>query len=210
MRGTLLADSDEKAVEGIIPAYAGNTFPGRWSGHVEGDHPRVCGEHRKTQDRSSAFRGSSPRMRGTPTGTPRVRHRLGIIPAYAGNTRHHRRHHRHAEDHPRVCGEHESEQPPAVAGRGSSPRMRGTRFRSSLRRGPAGIIPAYAGNTQRRRTPRPRGRDHPRVCGEHEKRQRLNADVEGSSPRMRGTPSGQLCCQRNMGIIPAYAGNTLA
>ena len=53
------------------------------------DHPRVCGEHIKVYNGLDSRTGSSPRMRGAPTGrsgywTTTIR----IIPAYAGSTLH--------------------------------------------------------------------------------------------------------------------------
>ena len=52
-------------------------------------------------------------------------------------------------------------------------------------------------------------RDHPRVCGEHGSRAIRNLEPMGSSPRMRGTHGPYASDSRNMGIIPAYAGNTI-
>ena len=50
---------------GIIPADAGNTVPPAiWPYHPQ-DHPRGCGEHRRSSLGSSIQVGSSPRMRGT-------------------------------------------------------------------------------------------------------------------------------------------------
>ena len=66
MRGTLVEDFHELVAEGIIPAYAGNT----WFSFPRGD----------------ASSGSSPRMRGTLIYTLYHIVSSGIIPAYAGNT----------------------------------------------------------------------------------------------------------------------------
>ena len=71
-----------------------------------------------------------------------------------------------------------------------------------------GIIPAYAGNTPLLVTGRLKGRDHPRVCGEHSFSQAKGHLVTGSSPRMRGTLYPSRRSARSPGIIPAYAGNT--
>ena len=91
---------------GIIPAYAGNTISQARRYSKRWDHPRVCGEHRKFIINHDFFKGSSPRMRGTPMSSahlamrsgssPRMRGThsvarerdavVGIIPAYAGNT----------------------------------------------------------------------------------------------------------------------------
>ena len=92
--------------------------------------------------------------------------------------------------------------------RGSSPRMRGTPIACRILSAPAGIIPAYAGNTARYRNLRKLYWDHPRVCGEHRQHGLHGRHQSGSSPRMRGTlnyPSGDA---EAAGIIPAYAGNT--
>ena len=91
---------------------------------------------------------------------------------------------------------------------GSSPRMRGTLFTALTAPYAAGIIPAYAGNT----IPAPWYvrccRDHPRVCGEHHITSIMVHLSWGSSPRMRGTPHHINHGATQLGIIPAYAGNT--
>ena len=155
--------------------------------------------------------GSSPRMRGT-------RHiRCQSTPG--------------PWDHPRVCGEHRQRFGRTYYVRGSSPRMRGTpsswilscvvlagsspRMRGTLEAGTGtkdnpGIIPAYAGNTSMG-SPLPSGNgDHPRVCGEHIMALRFAVPSLGSSPRMRGTHVGDVLGGQGDGIIPAYAGNTMA
>ena len=91
--------------------------------------------------------GSSPRMRGTHQGWRDDGEVDGIIPAYAGNTLSPRLRAPVRRDHPRVCGEHQSVSVDIDNATGSSPRMRGTRFRRRHVFAPAGIIPAYAGNT---------------------------------------------------------------
>ena len=86
MRGTLHVGDAIPDLDGIIPAYAGNTHVGPSKRRRHGDHPRVCGEH--TRRSSGVFRskGSSPRMRGTLSGKWERQRNHGIIPAYAGNT----------------------------------------------------------------------------------------------------------------------------
>ena len=70
-------------------------------------------------------------MRGTHQIFRHVRGKIGIIPAYAGNTEQIPHCVRHARDHPRVCGEHEGIAHDAKSGTGSSPRMRGTLRRTA-------------------------------------------------------------------------------
>ena len=154
--------------------------------------------------------GSSPRMRGT-LGEPTVdQDDVGIIPAYAGNTPTPRLDRSGSGDHPRVCGEHVAEAADRTASGGSSPRMRGTPLPSVILLDERRIIPAYAGNTRRRRTHEGSNRDHPRVCGEHTMRPTRHRVRLGSSPRMRGTPYPSKLGSNRRGIIPAYAGNTFS
>ena len=147
-------------------------------------------------------------MRGTPPDRVRIPPAHGIIPAYAGNTEAQSIPPGTNRDHPRVCGEHVFGSSQSQRTRGSSPRMRGT---LCGRRGNAyceGIIPAYAGNTMIYNTSSVSLRDHPRVCGEHERFESQRVKVEGSSPRMRGTHADIFNIGFQHGIIPAYAGNT--
>ena len=111
-------------------------------------------------------------------------------------------------DHPRVCGEHLACVVTLLLAAGSSPRMRGTRMRSSVRGIQIGIIPAYAGNTASCSSSTHCSRDHPRVCGEHSADPWMLSEATGSSPRMRGTQVRRGVRLGRRGIIPAYAGNT--
>ena len=172
------------------------------------DHPRVCGEHSIAHVPWHVAQGSSPRMRGTRPFAFSRQSRVGIIPAYAGNTTGENTFIRPTRDHPRVCGEH---LPPARcphAQTGSSPRMRGTRTPASRESVQNGIIPAYAGNTHVEERTYSSCRDHPRVCGEHADLREHDHIGRGSSPRMRGTPTASGVGVPLIGIIPAYAGNT--
>ena len=53
-------------------------------------------------------------------------------------------------------------------------------------------------------------RDHPRVCGEHKNGIPFRTQVQGSSPRVRGTRMRTAEWSCNIGIIPACAGNTMS
>ena len=148
MRGTQPSCFSATRDDGIIPAYAGNTEYERSLCPMCGDHPRVCGEHIRFMSWRSTRPGSSPRMRGTQSCPQSAISTRGIIPAYAGNTRRTRYWQMHGRDHPRVCGEHTGIKVGGMMGEGSSPRMRGTRFRVGNTWRVVGIIPAYAGNTE--------------------------------------------------------------
>ena len=149
MRGTLIIGASARTMQGIIPAYAGNTVVVIMVAWGVRDHPRVCGEHFRGFSSFAFPWGSSPRMRGTRR-PPVLRLRFRrIIPAYAGNTSLLPSRLGSARDHPRVCGEHAAMTLDVYADLGSSPRMRGTRQGRARRDHPGGIIPAYAGNTLR-------------------------------------------------------------
>ena len=148
MRGTHRFDSVGHYPAGIIPAYAGNTSTSSMVTVRPPDHPRVCGEHSGVSAPSAVRAGSSPRMRGTRRQQDRRRRRIGIIPAYAGNTTSKTSSRTLSGDHPRVCGEHVSTKKRRSSLRGSSPRMRGTPLACGPRMRTPWIIPAYAGNTQ--------------------------------------------------------------
>ena len=167
MRGTRPFAFSRQSRVGIIPAYAGNTAICLFSPVSRWDHPRVCGEHHWRKYFYSPYTGSSPRMRGTRAVCCDGDDRIGIIPAYAGNTRKAHPKPQTGRDHPRVCGEHARQRHGRACKTGSSPRMRGTRMWKSARTVRAGIIPAYAGNTQICGSMTISDGDHPRVCGEH-------------------------------------------
>ena len=111
--------------------------------------------------------------------------------------------------HPRVCGEHPTEFTAGTSTIGSSPRVRGTLQASlglSMNRR---FIPACAGNTRTLiDSTRPQS-VHPRVCGEHPVEILVAPLCDGSSPRVRGTPSPGRSHRSGSRFIPACAGNTI-
>ena len=152
------------------------------------DHPRSCGEHSSPSLPPFFEPESSPLVRGARTTRPLRRQRAGIIPARAGSTSSSSEEERRAGDHPRSCGEH------------ATPRPTG--------RGGWGIIPARAGSTRQAQAAR-RGRgDHPRSCGEHAIADSKFDTTMGSSPLVRGAPSGSTTRSAASRIIPARAGST--
>ena len=154
------------------------------------DHPRIRGEHRR------AAGG--------------VRQRLGIIPAYAGNTRqfknacrfnggssphtrgtriHTNRNCIYRWDHPRIRREHRARGSPRGVGRRIIPAYAGnTTAVSNCENAVTGSSPHTRGTRSPRLSAAERCWDHPRIRGEH-----------GRSPFL---------FYFNSGIIPAYAGNT--
>ena len=85
-RGTRVAEFLTNARVGLIPARAGNTVnPARVYPNTRA-HPRSRGEHVWVVRFPAAPSGSSPLARGTHGSSGIFAHRLGLIPARAGNT----------------------------------------------------------------------------------------------------------------------------
>ena len=91
---------------------------------------------------------------------------------------------------------------------GSSPLARGTPSSRHGSRRWQRIIPACAGNTHLYHSLSEIHQDHPRLRGEHCKRCLRPFLMGGSSPLARGTLQKVPGSRREVGIIPACAGNT--
>ena len=107
-----------------------------------------------------------------------------------------------------MCGEHPSSIALTIGAAGSSPHVRGALTHQLIARHRAGIIPACAGSTVQVMLQQSKGRDHPRMCGEHNIRAKSAARVVGSSPHVRGARTPIRMDVFYPGIIPACAGST--
>ena len=65
VRGTSTTSAALAMFEGLIPAGAGNIEDRSLNRQHSGAHPRRCGEHEMFLRAISAFKGSSPQVRGT-------------------------------------------------------------------------------------------------------------------------------------------------
>ena len=186
MRGKPAACGRGPLAVRIIPAHAGQTIALRYPQTTCPDHPRACGANYDAQADPKGNAGSSPRMRGK-----RGRERHGrwchrIIPAHAGQTRHHQTCRRPRPDHPRACGANKRSVDLQGSGVGSSPRMRGKHDVSKGARQRRRIIPAHAGQTPSWGCRCLPWSDHPRACGANTLPESWRPPMDGSSPRMRG------------------------
>ena len=86
VRGSPHGTQVESLYPGIIPAGAGLTFSRSVSRYRYWDHPRGCGAHPNFFMRFLSLKGSSPRVRGSPSTTGGCINSPGIIPAGAGLT----------------------------------------------------------------------------------------------------------------------------
>ena len=192
----------------IIPAYAGSTGVPESEMLRAADHPRIRGEHNPRNCSTVAVNGSSPHTRGAPKLTRWTGRQWRIIPAYAGSTLACRESSREGPDHPRIRGEHVVQDEIPDRDTGSSPHTRGAPELPDRIAHRAGIIPAYAGSTPAGRFSSRRGRDHPRIRGEHLERLLDPGGFGGSSPHTRGAQKLRDTVSGPRGIIPAYAGST--
>ena len=152
------------------------------------DHPRRCGEHRRTGEAGPASGGSSPQMRGARLEIEVHPVPGRIIPADAGSTATLDTATASKQDHPRRCGEHARQASTGPLSAGSSPQMRGARPPPGYSRVARRIIPADAGSTLCRSCISRSAMDHPRRCGEHLTQPSTGSPDQGSSPQMRGAP----------------------
>ena len=91
---------------------------------------------------------------------------------------------------------------------GSSPLTRGKPFLMVGQFNIAGLIPAHAGKTERRRRGDHRPRAHPRSRGENGLVVAWAVVRHGSSPLTRGKPHPRAYPRLPRGLIPAHAGKT--
>ena len=187
VRGTHMPGHGERQLLRFIPACAGNAFYDNSDAAKSAVHPRVCGERTAKVRFGNDGAGSSPRVRGTLAWVGQWEAGLRFIPACAGNAA--------------------SRAASAVSGFGSSPRVRGTLDTLEKMRGIMRFIPACAGNAIPRDSAQSHPAVHPRVCGERLRDTYGFRHADGSSPRVRGTPSRLDQRQNRVRFIPACAGN---
>ena len=171
-------------------------------------HPRSRGENRHYRRAVARARGSSPLTRGKRR-AERTQSALGrLIPAHAGKTRSVYCRVPSTRAHPRSRGENDAIQRGTLMYDGSSPLTRGKRGPGRDGDGRGRLIPAHAGKTSPRTTPRSGRKAHPRSRGENEGKVAVLALGYGSSPLTRG--KRELPGRRGLlpGLIPAHAGKT--
>ena len=226
VRGNLAGVAEEVAVQGSIPACAGEPPWMRRRAMRCGVYPRVCGGTRYEPGDADVVLGLSPRVRGNPALADAVQSGAGSIPACAGEPRPGVPGYRAGRVYPRVCGGTWKIAPslrllevyPRVCGGtgrrrrrrsapyGLSPRVRGNQSGSAPGAGWQRSIPACAGEPGVVGMVQQHWGVYPRVCGGTSVCGWRRRPSEGLSPRVRGNlqqlPDG-LLCRRS---IPACAG----
>ena len=156
----------------------------------------------------SRLYGSSPCVRGT---RRQGRHTLiayRFIPVCTGNTARSYLGGTPQTVHPRVYGEHLLQRHFVWPLFGSSPCVRGTHFDHQTDAFYTRFIPVCTGNTNASLVLPIIISVHPRVYGEHNRRNRMTTGESGSSPCVRGTLPRYRHNPRNHRFIPVCTGNT--
>ena len=94
------------SAERFIPTHVGNTPLNAAGATSNPVHPHACGEHQLIVLRPAEYRGSSPRMWGTPTKQRNNHDYKRFIPTHVGNTVVGSRWRYSQTVHPHACGEH--------------------------------------------------------------------------------------------------------
>ena len=188
MRGKVRLARSALATARITPAHAGKRKPRARHRRQREDHPRPCGEKKPYMRKLLTGAGSPPPMRGKAAALGAAPVRVRITPAHAGKSKWRIKECRLAKDHPRPCGEKRPCSVPHCAARGSPPPMRGKASPRNSCNLYSRITPAHAGKRRARRKVQPRGKDHPRPCGE-----KLITSC---------------CVNPSTGITPAHAGKS--
>ncbi len=205
-RGNQYLESYHQAIEGSIPAWAGEPRIRTTLSSITRVYPRVGGGTSVSRLNMVTLWGLSPRGRGNPTLAASTMDSKGSIPAWAGEPLLALVVLYLLRVYPRVGGGTPVIRIARRSKTGLSPRGRGNHsepFQVSQR---ARSIPAWAGEPWRYSPSGKRGKVYPRVGGGTEGIYRQVAKHRGLSPRGRGN----LCTKWGQGAyrgsIPAWAG----
>ena len=193
-------------MRGPIPAQAGEPTAVPWFLRLARAYPRAGGGTGPESQQFARHPGLSPRRRGNPAPDAGKGPRGGPIPAQAG------------EPPTRTCARWASGAYPRAGGGtpkevampdrapGLSPRRRGNLFQLAVSVHPPGPIPAQAGEPPTGGTRSCRSRAYPRAGGGTEQVRLRHRALQGLSPRRRGNRDGSALDGRDLGPIPAQAG----
>ena len=188
MRGNRRAGCAHSAIDGSIPACAGEPSGKCAFTRMLRVYPRVCGGTARSITRQLLPDGLSPRVRGNLPVIAFYASQGGSIPACAGEPTALEVHDTGWQVYPRVCGGTRWQLNSLPGDVGLSPRVRGNLCldRDSGNRG--GSIPACAGEPRYKAAKRTCLRVYPRVCGGTHHRTPRRTRWHGLSPRVRGNP----------------------
>ena len=191
---------------GSIPALAGEPPPVRTRGTRIGVYPRACGGTTLSIVSRHSNGGLSPRLRGNHHFVHGGDSSRRSIPALAGEPLPTLPHAPGVEVYPRACGGTPARALAPLTVPGLSPRLRGNLVEVLVVSHYRGSIPALAGEPSPispSATPPP---VYPRACGGTQTRCKVNRQIVGLSPRLRGNLVFSVTINDGKGSIPALAG----
>ena len=206
MRGNHAARAWIRAETGSIPAHAGE--PGCWQtpSSTARVYPRPCGGTACILAETLPLPGLSPPMRGNRRFGLDHPHKIGSIPAHAGEPSSYQELHILGRVYPRPCGGTRARGAALYRHRGLSPPMRGNRHRHDPVGDHAGSIPARAGEPASPLEASSLARVYPRPCGGTRPEWSDEHKQQGLSPPVRGNPCPRASRGSPAGSIPARAG----
>ena len=207
-RGKLEAVHELVQAPGSIPAWAGETGPGRPAYCGFGVYPRVGGGNDRAYPDIAGYLGLSPRGRGKRLLMVVLSLHLRSIPAWAGETSTAVKVAKVSSVYPRVGGGNHEQGREREIHSGLSPRGRGKLFR--VRRHPLALrsIPAWAGETNTPGSWDNARRVYPRVGGGNAPSRLTIRSNSPLSPRGRGKRRRRVPGRAHGRSIPAWAGET--
>ena len=208
-RGSRRSDEAQIAVDGSIPAHAGQPRTVDRSPRRVSVHPRSRGAAAMSQTRRTARPGPSPLTRGSPAIARSCRLITRSIPAHAGQPERDRLAARPTQVHPRSRGAAPLSAPALRAGWGPSPLTRGSRRADGAEVPLKRSIPAHAGQPSRAAAGSSCRWVHPRSRGAATSTREASSAVWGPSPLTRGSHTGQPGQQFSIRSIPAHAGQPM-
>ncbi|CAH2603741.1 conserved protein of unknown function [Rhodovastum atsumiense] len=205
-RGSLFAQVGNGLRSGSIPAWAGEPRHDPSTCCPMRVHPRVGGGAGGSVSPSAVWCGPSPRGRGSPCRGWIRGPRPGSIPAWAGEPACCTAERAWSRVHPRVGGGAQHLARLEADAPGPSPRGRGSRGQRGGRGVAAGSIPAWAGEPSHLCSSQFLSRVHPRVGGGAQDGGGGAVEIQGPSPRGRGSPVRTSDTSEGLRSIPAWAG----
>ena len=153
MRGKERQSPDRRGGGRITPAHAGKSRRLHALSLCEQDHPRPCGEKKKSMWSAMLEQGSPPPMRGKDRRYMVGYARTRITPAHAGKSTQQLYCPQGKVYHPRPCGEKQSPTFFLIGFSGSPPPMRGKALRRASLPTARRITPAHAGKSSDKSCP---------------------------------------------------------
>ncbi len=193
---------------GNSPACAGTTSPCGVLLSLVGEQPRMRGDHPLECCRIPLASGTAPHARGPPRGICGVSRWLGNSPACAGTTPPRSTTATTCGEQPRMRGDHQGTPAYRIVNLGTAPHARGPRNSDGVYAGGVGNSPACAGTTTACDWFKSRGREQPRMRGDHSPLAEKKERMAGTAPHARGPHDTTGPTELVSGNSPACAGTT--